>query len=376
MKITNLLSFISISSTIYAAGLPKAAIEIIKRDNNQNVLSDGVWTSTSSGKNVLITPTAIDGVTISASPITSSATPWVSLDSSGIPYAVTPSISDGTTVSASPTPTDSSYPDPTGGAPPVLRCMNDRVPDEDATESPFCIQNGTEFVVGETYWITWDPTYWGGDIDRVRIQTEAYPLEDDDDALFTSSYINNNNGYFAWFIKSSYKKNSGYFWLNITPLVTSTSDATHTGTASGPLCRIIDSVSDSYAGANSISRVPSDNGVETVTSKSSDSSSKVKIIVPAVVVPVVVIGLLIFGIFFYFQKVKNSNTGKTGFFSSIKLSSSGYFGSRAERTGRNENVAADNDNASVVTDDLRSEYSNDQGTIITASTGHNANPFI
>ncbi|KAH3666192.1 hypothetical protein OGAPHI_004381 [Ogataea philodendri] len=263
----------------------------------QKVLTNDVWTSTSSNNLVLITPTVIDEVTISASPVTDSATVWNSLDSSGIPYLVTPTVSGSSTISASPTATDTSYPTATGGAPPVLRCMNDRA-DDSNSGYPFCITNGTEMVVGETYWITWDPSYWGSDdITRVRISTNEYPPVDGDDALFTSDYISNNNGFFAWEVKSSYRKSGteGYCWLLITPQLDSTTDAKHTGTTYGPLIRVIEHESDAYT---EITRLPSDNG-----KSSSGSSSKVKVIVPAVVVPVVVLGALVVAIVWYFKKM-------------------------------------------------------------------------
>ncbi|GME78052.1 unnamed protein product [Ambrosiozyma monospora] len=262
--------------------------------------------------------------------------------------------------------------------------MNDRVPGEDVTGYPFCIANGTELVVGETYWITWDPTYWGGnDITQVQLQTIVYPPEDNDEALFTSEYVNNNNGYYAWTIKSSYKKNEGYFWLNITPLVTSTSDAEHTGTKSGPLLRIVDNVN---AGTKAITRVPSDNGVnDNSSSSSSGSNDNVKKIVPAVVVPVVVVGALLCGILFYFKKMRKQGDGSRGFFSTIRLGGDRSANEEGvnTRTTRAERIAAATDAASVNTDDLRSEYSRQNGnvskddlhTIQTATTGNSANPF-
>ena len=312
MKISGVFLLASLLSI--ASALP----ELRKRDDSQNVLTDQIWTSTSSGKKVAVTPTAIDDVTISASPVTDSATAWNSLDSSGIPYRVTPSVSNGKTTSASPTPTDTSYPEATGGAPPVLRCMNDRVPSSGTTGYPFCIENGTELVVGQTYWITWDPTYWGGNVDRVRLQSITYPLDDDASPLFNSDYISNNNGYHAWYIKSSYKSASGYFWLTITPLVTSDNDLEHTGTKTGPLLRIVDSASDA---SKKITRLPSDNGSgSTSTSKSSD----VKTIVPAVVVPVVVIIFIATIVIFYFHRMKQKGIQPSvgGFFNSIRMKGS------------------------------------------------------
>ncbi|OWB72610.1 hypothetical protein B5S31_g2327 [[Candida] boidinii] len=361
MKFLTYASVLSLAATsVFSA----AVVE--KRDQKQNVLAEKIWTSTSNGVGILVTPTAIDGVTVSASPITSSATPWVSLDGSGIPHAVTPTVSDGTTISASPVPTQDDYPETTGGAAPVLRCTSDRLDSSD-TDNPFCILKDAELVTGETYWITWDPTYWGGNVERVRIQTKAYPLQDDDNALFTSDYVLNNNGYYAWYIKSTYKQpgTEGYFWLNIMPLVTSDTTATHVGLANGPLLRIIDRVSDAKT---DIKRLPSDN----VSTQSSSSNNKAKVIVPAVVVPVVVVAAIIFGVFFYFNKHRKNNENK-GFFSNIKLGNSGYFG-RSNNNSQAANVAATaGDNESITTNDLRSEY--DARSLRTASTGQSANPF-
>ncbi len=312
MKISRVFALASILS------IASASPSLKKRDESQNVLTDQIWTSTSSGKNVAVTPTAIDGVTVSASPVTDSATAWNSLDSSGIPYRVTPSVSDGKTTSASPTPTNSDYPESTGGAPPVLRCMNDRVPSSSTSGYPFCIKNGTELVVGETYWITWDPTYWGGSVDRVRLQTITYPLDDDADPLFNSDYISNNNGYYSWYVKSSYKSTSGYFWLTITPLVSSDNDLEHTGTKTGPLLRIIESASDA---SSKITRLPSDNGSGTTTTS---KSSNIKTIVPAVVVPVVVILFIAVAVILYFNRMKKKGVQPSvgGFFSSIRMKGS------------------------------------------------------
>ncbi|VEU24437.1 DEKNAAC105662 [Brettanomyces naardenensis] len=326
---------------------------LIKRSDSQKVLTDKIWTSTSSGRNVLVTPTAIDGVTISGSPVTASATPWNSLDSSGIPYRVTPTVSDGTTTKVSPTPTASDYPEPTGGAPPVLGCINERVPSSGTLGYPFCIANGTELVVGETYWITWDPTYWGGDIDRVRLQTIQYPIQDNDDALFTSDYISNNNGFYPWLIKSSYKAGEGYFWLTITPLVTSQSTAEHVGTKSGPLLRIIDSVNDA---TTKITRVPSDNGLQSSTSS---SSNKAKVIAPAVVVPVVAIIFIGLGIFYYLN-----HKGKEISFNTIRM-----------RGSKKVQSIGDAGHGGVVTDETSTAASSNLRSDFSSTDTIGTNPF-
>ncbi|ODV59752.1 uncharacterized protein ASCRUDRAFT_19952, partial [Ascoidea rubescens DSM 1968] len=255
---------------------------------NQQVLENKVWTS----NNERITPTIIDGVTISASPVTNSLTPWISLDSTGIPYKITPTTDDdGETVSASPTPTESDYPDPTG-VPPVLRCFGDRVASEfDSTPGyPFCTaRNGTELLVGETYWITWDPTYWGStEITKVRLSINIISRGNNDEEVFMSDYINNNNGYYPLAVESSFE---GYGFLLLTPLTTSTTEAEHVGTVSGPVVRFITSKSQA---ATTISRLPSDNGLE--NSSSSGNKNLAKIIAPSVIIPFIIIvgGFVVF----------------------------------------------------------------------------------
>ncbi|ODQ79578.1 hypothetical protein BABINDRAFT_171743 [Babjeviella inositovora NRRL Y-12698] len=266
----------------------------------QKVLAESVWLSTSGVETLKVTPTLIDGVTISASPNTKSATPWISLDKTGIPYRITPTVSGGTTISASPTPTDSNYPK-VDDVPPVLRCFGDRVPNEDALGSPFCTaQNGTELLVGEIYWITWDPSYWGGDVSRVTLQMRAYPVLDNDSPLFTSEQLSNNDGYYPLEITPEMRRSldAGYFFLNITPLTNQNSNAKHVGTKSGPVLRVITSRSEAIT---ELSRVPSDNAVNT-----SKEGVKASTIAPAVIVPVVVAIALVAGIFWYLNKKKQA----------------------------------------------------------------------
>lgn len=269
----------------------------------QNVLGQSVWLSTSDGEVLTVTPTVIDGVTISASPVTSKATPWVLLDGSGIPYAVTPTVTGGSTILALPTPTASSYPS-ADAVPPVLRCFGDRVPLEDTQGYPFCTAlNGSEWLVGETYWVTWDPSYFGTSISRVSLQMRALPAADNDTPLWTSDYISNADGYYPLEVTLDMIRlgDLQYFFLNITPLTTSTTTATNVGTKAGPVLAV---VRTKTAGITTITRVPSDNASS--VKASSKSSSNAKTIVPAVVVPVVVVMMLAAGAYYYLVVRKNA----------------------------------------------------------------------
>lgn len=313
------LALFALPALAAALALPEAhpqitAAPLIKRGGTQEKqLTDKVWTSVSDGVTEKITPTVIDGVTISASPVTDSATVWASVDGSGIPYLITPTVSDGTTVSTSPTPTASDYPD-TDAVPPVLQCWGDRVPedDDDSPGYPFCTAlNGTEMIVGETYWLTWDPTYWDSDsITKVYLELIAYPQTgNSNDTLFTSDYVSRDDGYYPLTIDSSYiRSGNGYMWVTITPLVTSQSDATTVGTKTGPMIRAIISSSEA---STTITKVPSDNNIDTDDS-SSTSSNKAKIIAPAVVVPVVCIMAIAAGVVWYLQKQRKNAGGSGG----------------------------------------------------------------
>lgn len=313
----NYLALAALPSLIAGAALPQAGPQVtdaplVKRD--QEVLMNSIWTSSSSGIIMAITPTVIDGVTISASPVTNTPTVWASLDSSGIPTLITPTVNGDETTSASPSPTDSSYPTP-AAVPPVLRCFGDRVPDSSTNAQsgyPFCtVRNGTEMLVGETYWLTWDPTYWGSsDISRVKIELQQYPAVKTGNTIFETEYISNADAYYPLTIDSSFitSNNNGYFWVVITPLTTSTTVAVNTGSKEGPLVRAIASKSDA---STKITRVPSDNGVS--TSSSSSGSNKSKVIAPAVVVPViVVIAIAIFVVWFLAKQKKTALFGLAG----------------------------------------------------------------
>ncbi|ODV96262.1 hypothetical protein PACTADRAFT_49641 [Pachysolen tannophilus NRRL Y-2460] len=277
-----------------------------------STLTDQVWTTTTSSTALTITPYAFDGVTVSASPVDNATTVWASLDSSGIPYDITPTVTDGTTTSTSPTPTNTNYPTPIA-QPPVLRCMNERVP---SYTNPICISNLTEMVAGETYWITWNPLYWNpyeetGDISLVQFQFKNFLDDDDSTYVALSDWISNDDGYYAFKAKSSYitDDNEGYLQIYLAPFVTDETVAHVMDTVTGPVIRVIESVDDA---STTITRVPSDNedsdSTTTSTSSSSSSSSsssdssddsstktnKAKVIAPAVIVPVVVVAIALF----------------------------------------------------------------------------------
>lgn len=306
-----------LASSAYAAVLPEAAPALVQRDEEgirlakrgQAVLSKSVWTSThSNGIKEIVTATTIDGVTISASPASKTdsakATPWVSLDGSGIPVMVTPTIlTPGvSTISASPTaPTN--YPTPSS-IPPVLRCFGDRVPADNSGSSkiapgyPFCTPlNHTEWLVGETYWITWDPTYWGGDdISQVKIYARYLPIDDNEDRVFVTDWISNTDGYFPLTVLSDYKVSGtgGYMFINLVPLVSSGSTADHTGTVSGPIIRVISSKSEAET---TISRLPSDNRKNSISTGSGLSSGQ---LAAAIVVPIVFVLILCAFAYYWF----------------------------------------------------------------------------
>jgi hypothetical protein len=292
-------SYLLLPVLVSAAALPEAQITpapLVKR--SQKVLSDDIWTSTSEKILIKVTPTVIDGVTISASPV-GSPTVWASLDGSGIPYLITPTVDGSTTISASPTPTDTSYPT-ASYVPPVLRCFGDRVPSSDTQGYPFCSAlNGTEMVVGETYWLTWDPTYWGGnDVTQVKIELIKYPQTGTDDTLMTTKYLSNADGYFPLTIISDYiRDGNGYMWVTITPLVTSGTDATNVGVKTGPLIRAIASKG---AALTTVTKVPSDNGL----GSSSSGSSKAKVIAPAVIIPIIAVTGIAGFVIWYLKKQK------------------------------------------------------------------------
>lgn len=286
----------------------RAPGEIILVKREQAALGKSVWTSTgANGIKEIVTATTIDGVTISASPAqttdSAKATPWNSLDGSGIPIMVTPSIvtpgPGGSTISASPTiPASlSNYPTP-GAIPPVLRCFGDRVPGDNSKNSnlapgyPFCSPlNGTEWIVGETYWVTWDPTYWGGsDITQVKIFARYLPINDNEDRVFITDWISNADGYFPLTILSDYKVEGtgGYMFIDMTPLVSTGSDADHTGTVSGPIIRVIKAKSEAQT---TISRLPSDNRRNSISGSTSSSNfglTKGQLAV-AILIPILVV---------------------------------------------------------------------------------------
>lgn len=298
--------------------------QLMKR-KEQNPIAQSVWTSTlANGHYEIVTATIIDGVTISASPAKktdkSKPTPWISLDGSGIPIAVTPSIVEPgkQTKNASPTP-PASY--PTANAiPPVLRCFGDRVPPERNSQQvvpgfPFCTpQNATEWLVGETYWITWDPTYYGGsDIKFVRVYARYLPSNGNEDLVWETDWVNNDEGYFPLKVLDDYRirGTEGYMFINLTPLVPADSNAEHTGAISGPIIRVISDKKDAHT---VISRLPSDNRKNSLSTGGSGLSKGQ--LTAAIVVPIVFVILL--GVFVYLwflmrkKALLNKQTEKAG----------------------------------------------------------------
>lgn len=315
------VTFLFIANTIFGSPIETKALEARDASPSTTTLTTAVWTTTVETSTTVITPYAFDGVTVSASPISSSATNWVSLDSSGIPYKVLPTVKDGSTLSASPTPTNSYYPTPLA-APPVLRCMNERI----TSGSSICISNNTEFVVGETYWITWNPLYWDSSnskstILKVKLKLREYSTGDSETNVATSDWIDNSDGSYPWTFTSSDMTDSGNeVQIVITPFITDGTDADVVSSILGPYVKIIASKSDSLT---TITRVPSDNADQTSASSSSTPSStskgksnKAKVIVPAIIVPIVVIALIAAAVFYYLWKKR-----------------AGYVGSRQQRTG-------------------------------------------
>lgn len=318
MKFTSLCSTaVLAASAVSAVAIPAAHPEItpgpmvIQKRAQQAINGKSVWTSTlANGALELVTMTIIDGVTISApAPTTtdkSKPTPWVSVDGSGIPIAVTPTIltAGGSTVSTSPSP-PTSYPTP-NAIPPVLRCFGDRVPasntDGKSTNPPgypFCSpRNGTEMLVGETYWLTWDPTYWGAnnDIKFVKIYARYLPSKNNEDQVFITDWISNADGYFPLTVLDDYRirGTNGYMFINLTPLVPDNSVATRVGTVSGPIIRVIASVSDAQT---TISRLPSDNNKNTKNNNGGGGISK-GALTAAIVVPIVFV-ILMAGLGYY-----------------------------------------------------------------------------
>ncbi|KAK9246645.1 hypothetical protein V1506DRAFT_534842 [Lipomyces tetrasporus] len=191
---------------------------------------------------------------------------------------------------------------------PVLGCWESRLPPPTIDGLPFCTpQNGTELVVGETYFVTWDPTWFGGGIDDVlyvMLQDRSLPIDDDNDEIFRTDPIINAFGFYPLTVEYNYTTFSegGYFYLNIIPVIQDGTNATHTGTKSGPLMRFINTRQD---GITEITRVPSDNVKSASLINDGDSSSggglsrTIKIVI-AVIIPVAVIfvsGVIVYMIF-------------------------------------------------------------------------------
>ncbi|GME75599.1 unnamed protein product [Ambrosiozyma monospora] len=307
MKFSSLLiTSLFLQSQVLALTIKKRA----STTASTTTLTESVWTGTSSASTLTITPYAFDGVTVSASPAVENTTPWVSLDSSGVPSGVTATVKGSSTKSASATPTNANYPTNYIAAPPVLGCFNERV----SSGNAFCISNGTEWVLDETYWITWNPLYWSESdvVTKSKIMIRAYNADNDTDALLTSDWIKSAQNFYAFTVTQDYidSSSNGYVQLFVAPF-TDDDSTVSSDTVDGPVIKLLSSKSDA---SSKISRLPSDNADG--GSSSSSHHSKAKVIAPAVVVPVVVIGLIAGGLVVYFFYRQKKNGGKSPFSSS------------------------------------------------------------
>ncbi|KAK9260260.1 hypothetical protein V1519DRAFT_211824 [Lipomyces tetrasporus] len=281
-----------------------SAVIVIAGDTTIVTMSSAQWkTIAPDGSITTFTPKVYAGVTVYGSPTvtaTASISKWVSLDISGNPYDMTATTTTSGTVTSttnpSPTPELSDklfYQEQS----PVLGCWESRLPPPTIDGLPFCTpQNGTELVVGETYFVTWNPTWFGGGIDdvlHVTLQGRSVPIDDDNDEIFRTDSIINAFGFYPLTVEYNYTTFSegGYFYLNIIPVIQDGTNATHTGTKSGPLMRFINTRQD---GITEITRVPSDNVKSASLINDGDSSSggglsrTIKIVI-AVIIPVAVI---------------------------------------------------------------------------------------
>lgn len=308
MKLSNIfaLATVALAAPQPLITPPPTAVE---KRNDQAVLGADVWMQTlPNGHEKRVTPTVIDGVTISGKPMSEhngTPTPWNSLDNTGIPYRITPSIKKvkdqpEETISASPT-APAGHPQSTD-TPPVLGCWGDRLPEdnEKLPGYPFCSpHNGTELVAGEIYWVTWDPSYWGGDdISQVKLILRSLPTGTDD-LMFETEPFANRKGYYPLEIQRSWANNGGYFFINIAPLTRPDTKAKNVGTKSGPIVRAILNKND---GLTTVSRLPSENSLQPGKKHSGGGIGKGGI-AAAVVVPVVVVILLSgLGFLYYRQK--------------------------------------------------------------------------
>lgn len=310
MKFSNIISLAAVAVAAPHPSITPGPTAIEKR-NDQAFLGADVWLQTlDNGHEKRVTPTVIDGVTISASPVSDingTPTPWNSLDITGIPYKITPSIKKekdqpAETISASPKAPDN-MPKVTD-TPPVLGCWGDRLPEdnEKLPGYPFCTpHNGTELVAGETYWVTWDPTYWGGDdITQVKLILRSLPTGTDDQ-LFETEPFANKRGYYPLEIQRSWSNNGGYFFINIQPITRANTKAKNVGTKSGPIVRAILKKED---GITKVTRLPSENSLQPGKKHSGGGIGKGGI-AAAVVVPVVVV-LLLSGIGYLYYRRKQT----------------------------------------------------------------------
>ncbi|VVT49312.1 uncharacterized protein SAPINGB_P002208 [Magnusiomyces paraingens] len=325
MKFTSFATTIALASLVTALPAPHPEITdapeqySLEKRAQQAINGNSVWTSTlANGGYELVTETIIDAVTISAQPPTttdnSKTTTWVSVDNSGIPIAITPTIvtPGGETYSTSPT-APTSYPTP-NAIPPVIRCFGDRVPAANSGSSsnnppgyPFCTpRNGTEMIVGETYWLTWDPTYWGSpnDIKFVKIYARYLPSDNNEDQVFITDWVSNADGYFPLTILDDYRirGTNGYMFVNLMPLVPDNTISTKVGTVSGPIIRVIASASDAET---VISRLPSDNNKSSNNKDDNGGLSK-GALTAAIVVPIIFVILMCVLVYFWFMVRKKA----------------------------------------------------------------------
>ncbi|KAK9453819.1 hypothetical protein V1511DRAFT_489250 [Dipodascopsis uninucleata] len=283
------------------------------------------WTSVSSSGSVTITstitPKVYAGVTVSGQTSSIPAptpSPWQSLDSSGIPYSTTQSytVTDKTTSTLNPSPTplsaDTVFLQTSA---PVLGCWSERELPSDLG-APFCTPaNGTELVLGETYFVTWNPTYFSSDINDVpfvQIIARSLSIDDDDDLIFKADNITNAYGYYPLTITSLYTQTNtgGYFYIDISPLLSPNSKATHSGTVKGPIVRAIASADDALY---PIARVPSDNVLVNNHSGSGGLSRAGKIVI-GVVVPLA--GIFVISVLVYMFIYRNKGSAVRNVFSS------------------------------------------------------------
>jgi hypothetical protein len=201
----------------------------------------------------IVTPTVIEGVTFFAKPPenTDLPPPWVSLDKNGSPKTIRPQLKNGITKNASPTystyfqtATTVTYDyeqlkahnmdpgqiheevefideDPTYvSLNPLIRCTPERYRTQgiarDKSSAPFCTPyENVELAMGKTYFITWYTRHFPEDVEYVRLHF-SYVKEslrtkgmkrDTETAFFSSPWIENIYGFYAFEIQESWLLN-------------------------------------------------------------------------------------------------------------------------------------------------------------------------